>query len=89
MIVFGFEGGGSKGGGGGSSFVQIFTNTTGARQIIPHNMGKRPKDVTFFNGDTQMLLEYYRGDGGSGSDPLNNIVLYTDQVYTNLEINFI
>jgi len=69
--------------------VQVVMTTTVGRQIVPHSMGKRPQQVTFFNNDEQLLMEWYRTDGGSGCDPLNNIVLHADQIYSNLEINFL
>lgn len=69
--------------------TKILINTTTGRQLVSHNLGRKPSDVIFFDGETQLFFEYYRGAIDVGSDPLNNIVLVTDKNYTNLEINFL
>jgi hypothetical protein len=69
--------------------VQVVQTTTSGRQLITHSMGRRPINVTFFDADEQKFFEYYRTGVDSGSNPLTNIILVTDKIYTNLEINFL
>jgi hypothetical protein len=89
MTDFGFQGGKSSSGGGGQSFTTVIATTNGGRQLITHGLGRTPKLVTFFYNGTPMLFEYYTSAIDVGSDPLINIVLVSDQVYVDLQINFL
>lgn len=60
------------------------------RNIYTHNLGARARIVQFYQTDTKSIFfEVIRDDGGLDCDEFNKIVFYSDDAYTDVEVNLI
>jgi len=70
--------------------AKITANIINGRNLITHNLGRKPIQVTFLINDQPTNFDWKRTDGLVDCDPLNNIVvLNSDVEYDNVEINIL
>lgn len=70
--------------------LKITATISNGRNLITHNLARRPIQVTFLIDDQPVNFDWKRTDGLVDCDPLNNIVVMNSDVeYTNVEINIL
>jgi hypothetical protein len=64
-------------------------NLENGRNVIVHNLGKRPREVSFYFDNQNQNFAWSRADGEVDCDILNKLIVFSDDDFEGVEINII